>query len=50
MSNNNSDHLTSEQCREIVKHIDFDKLFDDLLIEYQKRNKTKKIKLVRKEK
>ena len=48
MTKNNSNHLTNEQCKQLVEQIDFDKLFDNLLIEYQKRNKSKKLELVRK--
>ena len=52
VNGNNSMHLTSEQCRALMKQIDFDKLFDNLLIEYKKKleDKTLKKELKRKEK
>lgn len=45
-------YLTNEECKKISKKIDFDKLFDNLMIEYKKRIEPKKLKmdLVRKEK
>ena len=42
--------LTPEDCKKISKQINFDKLFDSLMVEYKKKKKTKKIELVRKEK
>ena len=51
-SNDNSMYLTADQCKKLMNQIDLDKLFDNLLVEYQKRNKTKqlKVELIRKEK
>ena len=48
-SNDNSIYLTTEQCKKLMEKIDLDKLYDNLLVEYQKRTKSKKIILVRKE-
>lgn len=51
-NNDKSMYLTTEQCKQLVEKMDLDKLFDNLLVEYQKRTKSKqlKVELVRKEK
>ena len=46
-----SNNLTHEQCKILASKIDFDKLFNNLLVEYKKREDDKKLQkvLIRKE-
>ena len=48
---NNSISITKEQWNALMKKIDLDKLYDDLLVEYKKKEESKKLqmRLVRKE-
>lgn len=47
----NSISITKEQWKSLMQKIDLDKLYDDLLVEYKKKEESKKLqmRLVRKE-
>lgn len=49
---NEVNDYSNEQYKKVLKQINLDKLYDNLLEEYKKKNKSKKLKveLVRKEK
>lgn len=46
---NNKTSITIEQWNSLMKKLDLDKLYDDLLVEYNKKEASKKLQLVRKE-
>ncbi len=46
----NNSYLTSKECEKIIRKLDFDKLFDDLMTEYKRKNNNKKTKMILKRK